>query len=122
MGRLIDADAFSAFLKDAVIKQKYDRLSIDNALTVADVLQAVCAELDGAGLEGFKNAPTVDAVPVVHGRWINEGVYGEGHSQCSIRCSNPLCNFHYIGYLDDYNYCPNCGAKMDGKDGDADGV
>jgi hypothetical protein len=67
--------------------------------------------------EALSKVPTVDAVPVRHGRWINEGVYGEGHSQCSIRCSNPLCNFHYIGYLDDYNYCPNCGAKMDGKDG-----
>ena len=65
MGRLIYADAFSAFLKDAVIKHKYDRLNIDNTLTVADVLQSVCAELDGTGLEGFKNAPTVDAVPVV---------------------------------------------------------
>lgn len=50
------------------------------------------------------------------GKWINEGIYGEGHSQCSIRCSNPLCNFHYIGYLDDYNYCPNCGADMRGTE------
>ena len=46
------------------------------------------------------------------GKWINEGVYGEGHAQCSIRCNNPLCNFHYIGYLGDYNFCPNCGADM----------
>ena len=51
----------------------------------------------------------------MRGKWINEGIYGEGHSQCSIRCSNPLCNFHYIGYLDDYNYCPNCGAMMNGE-------
>ena len=50
------------------------------------------------------------------GKWINEGVYGEGHAQCSIRCNNPLCNFHYIGYLGDYNFCPNCGADMRGKE------
>lgn len=50
------------------------------------------------------------------GKWINEGVYGEGHSQCSIRCSNPLCNFHYIGYIDDYDFCPNCGADMRGTE------
>ena len=43
------------------------------------------------------------------GKWINEGV------QCSIRCNNPLCNFHYIGYLGDYNFCPNCGADMRGE-------
>lgn len=44
------------------------------------------------------------------GEWINEGFYGEGHSQCAIRCSNPLCNFHFIGYITDYNYCPHCGS------------
>ena len=111
--RLIDADAFSAFLKDAVIKQKYDRLSIDNALTVADVLQAVCAELDGAGLEGFKNAPTVDAVPVVHGWW-KEDPSGYGFWICSA------CGFVSEASAANmlYKFCPVCGAKMDGKDGD----
>ena len=93
MGRLIDADAFSAFLKDAVIKHKYDRLNIENALTVADVLQSVCAELDGTGLDGFKNAPTVDAVEVVRCRgcrWCNMG-------ECE----------HKFGLLvsNDENYC-----------------
>ena len=61
--------------------------------------------------------PTVDAVEVVHGHWFlldecaNAGVY----------C--PVC--HKKVYKEDYawcnrknklrsNYCPNCGAKMDG--------
>ena len=63
--RLIDADAFSAFIKKAVAEQGYEVLRICDTLTVADVLNSVCAELDGTGLEGFKNAPPVDAVPVV---------------------------------------------------------
>lgn len=63
--RLIDADAFSAFIKKAVAEQGYEVLRICDTLTVADVLNSVCAELDGTGLEGFLNAPTVDAVPVV---------------------------------------------------------
>lgn len=62
--RLIDADAFSDFIKKAVFEHGYEVLRICDTLTVADVLNSVCAELDGTGLEGFKNAPTVDAVPV----------------------------------------------------------
>lgn len=52
----------------------------------------------------------------MRGKWINEGIYGEGHSMCCIRCSNPLCNFHYIGYLHDYNFCPMCGVDMRGEE------
>lgn len=46
--------------------------------------------------------PTVDAVPVVHGRRID---YGGFYCRCS-QCEGtlPVCS----------NYCPNCGAKMDG--------
>ena len=66
----------------------------------------------------LKNAPTVDAVEVKHGHWVsltecsNAGVY------CSV-CNKKV-------YKEDYawcnrknklrsNYCPNCGAKMDGE-------
>ena len=47
--------------------------------------------------------PTVDAVPVVHGKWIHL-------SGCDV-CS--VCNYktgkHDVGR----NFCPDCGAKMD---------
>ena len=60
------------------------------------------------------NFPTVDAAPVVHGRWEKTEYYGW------IRCDK--CKDVYIeeGYLGNgkWNYCPNCGAKMDGGDGD----
>lgn len=63
-------------------------------------------------------APTIDAVPVVHGRWIEmERVH---YFKCS-RCRNPIpYKFGwrlYDGVVANkryYNYCPNCGAKMDG--------
>lgn len=45
-----------------------------------------------------EDAPTIDAVPVAHGLWINEN--------CSI-CGQ------YIYQGDVRYYCPNCGAKMD---------
>ena len=68
-----------------------------------------------------ESQPTVDAVEVVHGNWVsltecaNAGVY------CSV-CNKKV-------FKEDYawcnrknklrsNYCPNCGAKMDGGNED----
>ena len=53
-------------------------------------------------------ATTVDAEPVRHGQWVSEC---EPHYECSV------CH-HWFHLYDRTNYCPNCGAKMDG-DGDA---
>ena len=60
--------------------------------------------------EVLEDCPTVDAVEVVHGYW-----YKAPHHP--YRCSN--CG--ETALLDMYgeshyrsNYCPNCGAKMDG--------
>ena len=55
-------------------------------------------------VEDIDNAPTVDAVEVTHGRWIRRGN--------EMKCSK--CEFIYYSNHDDFNYCPNCGAKMDG--------
>ena len=54
--------------------------------------------------EWLDEQPTIDSVPVVHGRWIP--VYSE-IAVCSI------CGHVTGGLLT--NYCPNCGAKMDGE-------
>ena len=57
------------------------------------------------------DAPTVDAVPVVHGRWSDAG-FGElpKHAPYGWACS--ACGG--ISFNNEYIYCPNCGAKMDG--------
>lgn len=57
---------------------------------------------------------TADVAPVRHGRWI---VYHEadiGYDEYGVRCSN--CNFEVEYHEVDFvmNYCPSCGAKMDG--------
>ena len=54
--------------------------------------------------------PTVDAVPVRHGKWIHEVRYtiDSLHSYQQYRCSE--CDMTYITNT---NYCPNCGARMD---------
>jgi hypothetical protein len=61
----------------------------------------------------IENAPPV--TPQKYGRWIDEGWYAEGHSEHAYRCSE--CDKHYIGYIGEHKYCPNCGAKMKSYEG-----
>ena len=70
--RLIDADAFAEYLKDAVKQQKYENTKIDRLLTVADVIEAVISELEGTSLDGFKNAPTIEPERK-KGKWVYNG-------------------------------------------------
>lgn len=58
------------------------------------------------------NAPAVDAVPVVHGRWVMRG----GKLYCSA-CEQKACvarDSDDFWYTKGTDYCPNCGAQMDG--------
>lgn len=67
------------------------------------------------------NAPTVDAVEVVHGRWVDSygGKYANPRYVCSECKEKALYKFEddelhiglWVQELTDY--CPNCGAKMD---------
>ena len=60
-----------------------------------------------AAIEIIENAPTIDAVPVVHGRW-------EKADNLKPKCS--VCGKFRLYAWPDYkicDYCPNCGAKMD---------
>ena len=62
---------------------------------------------------GWMECNTVDAVEVVHGEWV---VCGDGEYvpfMCSA-CGKTTSWYH----KQTANYCPNCGAKMDG-DGNA---
>ena len=72
-----------------------------------DVLPAdYCAGWNGL-IRLLEKAPTVDAVPVVHGRWNNM----DGYKTRKV-CSE--CGWDVPEYGKFYSYCPNCGAKMDG--------
>ena len=63
------------------------------------------------------NAPTVDAVPVRHGKWVDTETFKRPwfrHHifECSV-CRNTLDMDGVNAGRGDANYCPNCGAKMD---------
>lgn len=66
------------------------------------------------------DAPTVDAIPVRHGRWVEWpecAKYAEAYSEDHIACS--VCG-HVFNVLDnnceEFKYCPNCGACMRGDE------
>lgn len=56
-------------------------------------------------------APTID--PVKHGKWIKDDV--------GVHCSECFCGWDFLTGIPvevyGFNYCPNCGAKMDGGEG-----
>lgn len=64
---------------------------------------------DYVDAEDIDNAPTVDAVTVVHGLWV---CVNKIDPISGYRCSK--CR-RIVGF-DLTPYCPGCGAKMDGGD------
>ena len=59
------------------------------------------------------NAPAADVAEVRHGEWETNSDRPD-----SLICSVCKCGFDMWKH-DHHNYCPNCGAKMDGCDGNS---
>ena len=95
-----------------------DRMGMDAADRLEELVErcARYAEEIAVLREEQKRAAAADVASVVHGRW--EPCFDEN---CRCRwgfgkCSN--CGQEYYAHaINHYNYCPNCGAKMDGGDG-----
>lgn len=63
--------------------------------------------------------PAADVAPVVHGRWDDSGRYKFPSGKTAVRCSECGCSLTESGYnLYVWDYCPVCGAKMDGGSND----
>ena len=58
----------------------------------------------------IENFPNADVAPVRHGQW-EEASDGDG-MVCPF-CRTDFCTIIYD--TECFNYCPNCGAKMDEK-------
>lgn len=115
MARLIDADAL---MEETVWKCGGDPFD-QYYMGYQDALDNVEATIDAQD--------TVDAVPVVHGRWENAG--GDLHSSgyavyCSVCHKNHFVHYKYsLGGLygrkelfEKPKYCPSCGAVMECKE------
>lgn len=94
--RLIDADALRIYNVD-----------LEHGCTVVDYALAV--------IKSVSEAPTIDAEPVRHGTWeTRPNPQWKAHNE--LHCS--ACGWHIhcskLRSSDNWAYCPNCGAKMDG--------
>ena len=69
--------------------------------------------LDWAFREDIDELPTVDAVEVVHGRWVSE--YEYDFMSCEDVRTGFSCDKCGSYYKKRSNFCPNCGAKMKGE-------
>ena len=89
--RLIDADALMREYQERICLGVYCA-----DCTMTDKVDGTCL------IERWIYAqPTIDAVEVVHGHWID----CDGYRECS-RCG-------WLHAHNRLNYCPICGAKMD---------
>lgn len=89
MQRLIDANA--------LIEKAYwhgEHPSVDDLFAEG---------VDAVDVSDIDNAPTIEAEPVRHGRWLCVVTEEEQFFLCN-RCKKKE-------YLES-NYCPNCGARM----------
>lgn len=60
----------------------------------------------------------VEAIPIKHGNWITNDAYKPTKIFSCSECKGLIQLGHYA-YKCYYNYCPNCGAKMDGGENNA---
>ena len=88
--RIIDAD---------YVKSKLNKSALGGHLHYY-----VCGVID--------DAPTIDAEPVKHARWVWDS-NAPHREHGAYKCSNCGCHSDF-----EENYCYNCGYKMDLKDGE----
>ena len=88
------------------IKREYAVDAVADVYYNTPDINLSCEKFEAA----INGIPAADVAPVRHGRWISKNPHGY---EWIFVCSN-------CSYIDGYpfndrsNYCPNCGAKMDG--------
>lgn len=93
MGEYIEREAAKRALADSDVVPKY---KADNRPVTDEIIDDI---------------PAADVAPVVHGRWD-----GDTCTACKLPWKyNMVQDADDWGYFDPMpDYCPNCGAKMDG--------
>ena len=84
---------------------------IDRGALKNDIAKSTEPFNTGSVFRAINRQIAADVAPVVHGRWSDAG-FGElpKHAPYGWACS--VCGG--ISFNNEYIYCPNCGAKMDG--------
>ena len=99
MAKYINREELVEWLKRIPLKDLSDGLGLCRVIMEEDFKRAIRTMPAGT---------IIDVATVVHGRWIEQEKYTFGTMyDCSICGDRILDNGH------SWNYCPNCGAKMD---------
>ena len=96
MAKYIEREELVEWLKRIPLKDLSDGLGLCRVIMEEDFKRAIRTIPAGT---------IIDVAPVVHGRWIMHD------DEFGLTCECSACHIETMG---DGNYCPNCGAKMDG--------
>ena len=111
MARYIDGDKLKGLMRldksGIEYKLKHEMLHWERKLECKAYLDAIeyC-------VKQINEAPTADVAEVRHGKWVHTdyAMHWHGKDECSE------CTYHTFDRddLSHFNFCPNCGARMDG--------
>ena len=79
---------------------------IDREVALMKLMQDGCS---AKNLQSISDMPAADVAPVRHGHW-NTGYFHDRVCSCCLHPDNDINDYAH-------SYCPNCGAKMDEKEG-----
>ena len=118
---LIVASAFGGIfaldiirLSAIILKENMETDGMPEYIELEAVIESIISEPQDAHYpywyaDKINSIPAVEVAPVRHGRWFpTKAPFMNECEDCS------LCGYRTVwGHR--YNYCPNCGAKMDGE-------
>ena len=99
MAKYIDREALVEWLKRIPLKDLSDGLGLCRIIMEDDFKKAI---------KKMPKGIIADVAPVRHGQWKTNSDRPD-----TLICSICKCGFDMWKH-DPHNYCPNCGAKMDG--------
>lgn len=78
--------------------------------------RCTCSDIAQICVRITEFATFADVQPMKHGRWIAENRDSRGYADC-YTCTNCNCYSYTYTLMKDceYEYCPNCGARMDAE-------
>ena len=103
-GRLIDADSVKRGIEELKQSPWYNEKNLDHfpiRKEAVEVVEHLCIDKE----------PTMEAVPVVHGKWVIDGEFID----CSVCKREKWSRVPYEDLVKRFRFCPNCGAKMGGE-------
>lgn len=94
---LIDAEPIKKFIVDGLNNKEPNKAFGHDAIEI---------------LAEIEYAPTIEANPVVHGRWMRESKTENSNGGHTHYCDR--CHDYYTTEADSLYFCPRCSAKMIG--------